>query len=160
MSTCTHVCHAFRNENTVFISHHSFWILQNSKMLLFSIPTFLYTTERANSIYTSYLCLRSTWGPLVCSIQRRGDTDLMMAYSFLKEVEALISAFWDQTYVPCKLCGAVSGEVHVRYLEKILQWDSGWALEQAAQEMVMAPKTYSIREAFWQCTQTHGLIFG
>lgn len=66
--------------------------------------------------------------------KRRLREKLMEVYSHLKEVEALLSSPWDQRYKPCKLCGAVSGEVEVGYVEKVLQQDSGWALEQAAQE--------------------------
>lgn len=136
MSTWIHACRTFSNKNTAFISHQSFQMLnwKNSKMLLFSVLTFSFSTERASSIF-----LNDIWGvhQVLWFVQSREDETegrTHEAYSHLKEVEALLSSPWDQRYKPCKLCGAVSGEVEVGYVEKVLQQDSGWALEQAAQE--------------------------
>lgn len=131
MSTWIHACRTFSNKNTAFISHQSFQMLnwKNSKMLLFSVLTFSFSTAFFLMTYEEYLRSFGLFNP-----EKRLREELMEAYSHLKEVEALLSSPWDQRYKPCKLCGAVSGEVEVGYVEKVLQQDSGWALEQAAQE--------------------------
>lgn len=132
MSMWIHACRTFSNKNTAFISHQSFQMLnwKNSKMLLFSVLTFSFSTAFFLMTYEEYLRSFGLFNPE----KRRLREELMEAYSHLKEVEALLSSPWDQRYKPCKLCGAVSGEVEVGYVEKVLQQDSGWALEQAAQE--------------------------